>query len=91
MLALLFRFSVSLGETSVCAEHKVTEGYLIEAILRVYHLAMVQDIESKETLLVVEVLAVLPQTDVEGSRGVVWADEDLLLEDDAVLRGNILI
>lgn len=64
---------------------------LIVPVNSVDHFSMIKDIESEEAFLVFEVLPIFSQPNVESGGGVVWANKELFLENDPILRWNILV
>jgi len=93
MLSFLLRVGVLRGiwQASVGTEHEMAHSDLIVPVNSVDHLSMIKDIESEETFLVFEVLAVFSQPNVESGGGVVRANKELFLENDPILRGDILV
>lgn len=85
-----------VGESVVASEHEMADGDLVVACLRVDGLTVIKDIHPEvlwgHSFDLGELLAGLEELDVHGCTGVVsWANGDLLLENDSILRGHISV
>ena len=85
-----------IWETLVASEHKVADGDLVIAGLRVNGLTVVKDVDSEifwsHAFNLCKFLTGLQQLDVQGSAGMITgADHDLFLEDYSIFSWDVSV